>query len=57
MKSFNPLDHPICFSVALRFSPSTWTGHIPFVMFLVELLRPKVVVELGTYYGVSYCAI
>jgi len=26
-------------------------------MFLVGLLRPKVVVELGTYYGASYCAI
>jgi hypothetical protein len=25
-------------------------------MYLVDLLRPKILVELGTYYGVSYCA-
>jgi len=25
-------------------------------MYLVALLRPRVIVELGTYYGVSYCA-
>jgi GT2 family glycosyltransferase len=25
-------------------------------MFLTDILRPKVIVELGTYYGVSYCA-
>lgn len=25
-------------------------------MFLTDILRPEVIVELGTYYGVSYCA-
>ncbi|HEV7396638.1 MAG TPA: class I SAM-dependent methyltransferase [Pyrinomonadaceae bacterium] len=56
MKAFNPLAHSICFSNAERLSPSAWTGHVPFVMFLIELLEPTIVVELGTYYGVSYCA-
>ncbi|MGI9106618.1 MAG: glycosyltransferase [Pyrinomonadaceae bacterium] len=31
-------------------------GHVPFGMFLVDILRPKVIAELGTHYGVSYCA-
>jgi hypothetical protein len=53
---FNPFGHPICFAYPLRIAPSTWLKHIPFGMFLVDILRPKVVVELGTYYGVSYCA-
>ena len=35
---------------------STWHGHIPFAFWIVEALRPKVLVELGTYNGGSYCA-
>lgn len=56
MTNFNPLEHPVCFTFAARVGPSTWTGHVPFGMFLVDALRPKVIVELGTYSGVSYCA-
>jgi GT2 family glycosyltransferase len=56
METFNPLNHPICFSLPSRVAPSTWTGHVPFAMLLVELLKPTLVVELGTYYGVSYSA-
>jgi GT2 family glycosyltransferase len=56
MKTFNPLEHPICFTSALRLSPSTWVGHVPFAMFMVDILRPRLIVELGTYYGTSYCA-
>lgn len=55
-KKFNPYNYPICFSPPLRIAPHYWAGHVPFAMFLVEILRPKVFVELGTYYGVSYCA-
>ncbi|MBU0484121.1 MAG: class I SAM-dependent methyltransferase [Proteobacteria bacterium] len=33
-----------------------WHGHIPFAFFLVELLRPRLFVELGTHQGDSYCA-
>ncbi|WP_295460907.1 class I SAM-dependent methyltransferase [uncultured Thiodictyon sp.] len=34
--------------------PSTWNGHVPFAIWLVESLKPKVIVELGTHYGISY---
>jgi GT2 family glycosyltransferase len=56
MKVFNPLQHPLCFAPVNRLAPSTWTGHVPFAMFLTGILKPRVIVELGTYYGTSYCA-
>jgi GT2 family glycosyltransferase/glycosyltransferase involved in cell wall biosynthesis len=53
----NPLDHPICFAHPKRVTPlSAWHEHIPFAMLLVDLLRPAVIVELGTESGDSYCA-
>ena len=52
----NLLNHPICLAYPRRFTPfSAWHEHIPFAMFLVDLLKPKVIVELGTHYGDSYC--
>jgi hypothetical protein len=55
--AFNPLDFPILFSSPRRTTPhSTWHQHIPFGMLMVEFLQPRVVVELGTYFGDSYCA-
>jgi len=57
MKLINPLDHPICFARPFRLHhTSAWIEHVPFAMFLIDVLRPKVVVELGTHTGVSYCA-
>jgi len=56
MIRFNPLDYPICLTYPERIAPSTWLTHTPFAMFMVELMRPSVIVELGTQYGVSYCA-
>ena len=52
---FNPLRHPKCLQTPLRLAPSAWAGHLPFAMFLVEALRPRRIVELGTFSGVSYC--
>jgi hypothetical protein len=39
-----------------RLESSTWTGHIPFAAWLMQLLKPRVFVELGTYLGNSYFA-
>lgn len=35
---------------------SAWLEHVPFAFWLVEAHKPKVFVELGTHYGVSYFA-
>src|SRR5712692_506442 len=57
MADLNPLHHPMCLATARRLTPfSGWHEHIPFAMFLVDLLQPTTLVELGTHYGDSYCA-
>ncbi|HEA1146710.1 TPA: class I SAM-dependent methyltransferase, partial [Escherichia coli] len=33
---------------------SAWLEHIPFAFWLVDTLRPRNIVELGTHYGSSY---
>lgn len=35
---------------------SAWIEHIPFAFWIIEITKPKVVVELGVHYGVSYFA-
>ncbi len=35
---------------------TSWHTHIPFAFWCVEALRPRVIVELGTHRGDSYCA-
>jgi len=56
-EDFNPLN-----SRALWLTPerlhieSTWSEHVPFAMLLVELHRPRAIVELGTHWGISYGA-
>jgi glycosyltransferase involved in cell wall biosynthesis len=53
----NPLDHPLCLSTPRRLlASSAWLEHVPFAMFIVDLVRPRVLVELGAHSGVSYCA-
>lgn len=55
---FNPLDY----SGSLLLEPKrlsdvvSWHEHIPFAFVLIEMLRPKVFVELGTHKGDSYLA-
>jgi hypothetical protein len=57
METFNPLNHPICFQVPDRINvPSAWYEHIPFAFYLMDVLQPKCLVELGTHAGVSYAA-
>ena len=35
-------------------SPAPWAGHIPFAAWLMALMRPRTLVELGVYSGISY---
>jgi GT2 family glycosyltransferase len=39
-----------------REAPSAWVEHVPFAFWLVDVLRPQRIVELGTHTGVSYSA-
>jgi glycosyltransferase involved in cell wall biosynthesis len=39
-----------------REAPSAWPEHVPFAFWLVDVLRPATIVELGTHAGVSYSA-
>lgn len=55
MDILNPLEHSICLEQPLRTEISAWVQHVPFGMFLIDILRPKVLVELGTHNGISYC--
>lgn len=53
----NILDHPILLLPPARISsPFGWAGHIPFAMLLMELARPRLLVELGTHSGNSFNA-
>lgn len=36
--------------------PSAWFGHVPFAHWIVTVLKPQCIVELGTHTGVSYSA-
>lgn len=54
--NFNPLEHSVCLEYPLWLEETAWAGHIPFGMFLVSALRPRTLVELGAFRGVSYCS-
>ena len=56
MAKFNPLDHPICFSHPLRLAATAEVAHLSFAMTMVDLQRPRTIVELGTTDGVLYSA-
>jgi hypothetical protein len=48
---------PILFQAPLRMTRSAWIEHTPFAMWLIEKMRPRNFVELGTHTGVSFSAV
>src|SRR3977135_4353852 len=54
--NFNPLNHPISFHYPARIDESAWVGHLPFAMYLIDVLGHKDIAELETHHGISYCA-
>ena len=51
------LFRPVALRSPLRLTTvSAWVEHIPFALNLVDLVRPRRLVELGTHAGDSYCA-
>jgi hypothetical protein len=53
--TFNPLEHPACLETPLWLEQTAWAGHLPFAMFLISAIKPRVFVELGVDRGSSYC--
>jgi hypothetical protein len=54
---FNPLNYPLCFDKPRRLTDvNSWHEHIPFAFAIMQMLKPKIFVELGTHKGDSYCA-
>ena len=53
---FNPLDHPVCLAAPRYVAASGWNQPAPAALLLMDLLRPRVVVELGVSDGVALAA-
>ncbi len=53
---FNPIDYPICLEEIGRLLGKSWSMHLPFGLALVQMVKPRIIVELGTFQGESYCA-
>jgi hypothetical protein len=54
---FDPMQHPIIFDMPrLLSAESAWVQHIPLAYLMIDLVMPRVLVELGTHHGDSYCA-
>ncbi len=53
---FNPLEYALCLQLPRHFNAISWQEHIPFAMAVIQMVRPKVLVELGVHTGDSYLA-
>lgn len=45
---------PFFWTPELLGTPSAWWAHLPFAFWIITATRPRVFVELGSHYGVSY---
>ncbi len=52
----HPWNYKTAFTLPNRLVAIVWGVHVPFAFALVELHKPRLLVELGTYTGLSYCA-
>jgi len=53
---FRPDLPPLLWTPRLLDKPSAWWGHVPFASWVTAVCKPRVLVELGSQHGVSYCA-
>ncbi|EPA8051465.1 class I SAM-dependent methyltransferase [Escherichia coli] len=53
-RELNFIFKPSLFWCPTYLAQSAWLEHIPFAFWLVDTLRPRNIVELGTHYGSSY---
>jgi len=52
----DPATDPVFWRPTRLDVPSAWHAHVPFAFWLVSQTAPRLLVELGTYHGVSYAA-
>ena len=52
----HPWNYKTAFTLPNRLVGIRVAQHVPFAFALVELHKPRLLVELGTYTGLSYCA-
>ncbi|RDL47461.1 hypothetical protein BLJAPNOD_06301 [Ensifer sp. M14] len=55
-EAYNLACTPLAFMSPHYQATSAWHEHLPLAFWLIESLRPRTVVELGTHYGVSFFA-